>query len=253
MNANRRRTTVNAIGQRARSQNHVNALPKFARAAIASPSFPPSTIRSMIPARTVAEASRRTSEISLTFQSGRVSSRSYARFTAFTTELIAPRPAQSAPKMPRESRTTEPLPVSRCSCWTMLVTDLGATGSRKSWSAPKAPIRSRNAIRKIIAGKKASSELYAISCESPMQSSARNSLPLDLKAPSQARRPRRSASAAVDKGEPPEASLLRALAVPTDHPHRGADPARDDEAGGERSRGDHGELGADLRPDVRRL
>ena len=53
---------------------------------------------------------------------------------------------------------------------------------------PVAPIRSRNAIRKIIAGKNASSELYATCCERPMQSSARNSLPLDLKTASQSRR-----------------------------------------------------------------
>jgi hypothetical protein len=74
MNANRSRTTVNAIGQRAMFQNHVNALPRLALAAIASPSFPPRMIRSRIPARTVAEASTRTSEMSRTFQIGRVSS-----------------------------------------------------------------------------------------------------------------------------------------------------------------------------------
>src|SRR6266536_4668646 len=97
----------------------------------------------------------------------------------------------------------------------MLVTDFGATGSRKSRSAPYAPIRSRNAIKKIIAGKNASRELYATCCESPMQSSATNSLPLDLKTASQSRTLRR----------------LTPLwsAAPTDQAHRRADSAGDNE------------------------
>src|SRR5262245_53845254 len=135
----------------------------------------------------------------------------------------------------------------------MFRTDSGATGSRKFSSALYAPIRSRNAIRKIIAGKKASSELYATCCESPMQSSDRNSLPLCLKTASQSRALRRSASVAVDKGEPPEAGLRRPLAPPPDHPHRRPDPARGHNPGSERACGDDGQLRAQLLADVRRL
>ena len=51
-------------------------LPLCVRREIASPSVPPSTIKSSIPAVTSAETSTRKIEISFTFQKGRVSIRS---------------------------------------------------------------------------------------------------------------------------------------------------------------------------------
>src|SRR5262245_62409515 len=96
-----------------------------------------------------------------------------------------------------------------------------------------------------------------------MQSSLRNCLPVRLKTSSQSRALRRSGplgarpsrasrSVAVDKGEPPEAGLRRALATaPREEPHRRADAPGEEEARAEGRRRNDGQVGPQLRPDVR--
>ena len=71
----------------------------------------------------------------LTFQTGRVSTRSYARLTAFSTEPIAPLAAQVAPARPITKASTDvPVDVSCCSVSTVSSTSPGAIGARNSFS-----------------------------------------------------------------------------------------------------------------------
>jgi hypothetical protein len=105
------------------------------------------------------------------------------------TEVIAPLAAQTAPKKPIRNAATEVPPcVSCCRLVMNLITPFGAIGSSscftssKRWKSPSAP------TRKAIAGKKASSELYAICWARPMQSSFMNSAKLRLNAASHSAR-----------------------------------------------------------------
>src|ERR687892_546209 len=93
-----------------------------------------------------------------------------------------------------------------------------------------------------------------------MQSSARNSLKLRLRAATQSPTLRRVGDsgallgAAVDKAETAGLGLRLALpALAEDEPHCRADPAAEQEADRQRTAGGRGELGAELRRDVRRL
>src|SRR5438270_4399905 len=109
--------------------------------------------------------------------------RSYARLTAFITELIAPDAAHTAPTPPTTSATTSAFPFwSFCSPSMKWMTPCGATEERNdcSWSySPSTPSRpSRNAT----AGKNASIAEYETSCASPMQSSFMNDAPARLTA-----------------------------------------------------------------------
>ena len=93
---------------------HRNAPPACALCEIASPSVPPITISSSIPAVTMPEAITSTIEIRRTFQNGRVSIRSYALLTDLTTEPIAPEATQTAANRPITSATIEPPPPESC-------------------------------------------------------------------------------------------------------------------------------------------
>src|SRR6185436_782609 len=119
--------------------------------------------------------------------------------------------------------------------------------------------------RNATAGKKASSELYAICCDRPMQSSARNSLKLRLIAASHSLQLSRSGerggwptgaccSVAVDKAETAERGLRLALAsAAEDQPRCCADTTRDEEAKRQRSDRDGRKVRAQLAGDVRRV
>src|SRR5215216_1421278 len=116
--------------------------------------------------------------------------------------------------------------------------------------------------RKATAGKKASSELYATCCESPMQSSARNSLKLRFSAANHSLELSRSGerggwptcaccSVAVDKAEAAERGFRLAFApAPEDQPRGCADAAGDEESEGERARRHRRQVRAQLAGDV---
>src|SRR2546423_1917194 len=139
-----------------------------------------------------------------------------------------------------------------------LITPLGAIGSSRLLTSPKSPKRPRAPTTNAIAGKNASSELYAICCARPMQSSAMNSWKLRLSAAIHSARLsrcgalggrptcRRSVavrSVAVDKAEATDLCLGRTLsAAPHQQPHGRADAAGAHEAGAVGGRGDDLEL-----------
>src|SRR6266550_3339854 len=146
-----------------------------------------------------------------------------------------------------------------------LITPFGATGSSscltssKRWKSPSAP------TRKAIAGKKASSELYAICWARPTQSSFMKPAKLRLNAVSHsvgfsfsgelgACPAVASRSVAVDKTEAAELCLCLALpSAPEDQPSGRADASRQQEAHTERADHNHREVRAQLGSDVRRL
>src|SRR5580765_5174517 len=116
------------------------------------------------------------------------------------------------------------------------------------------------------AGKKASSELYAICWERPMQSSFMNCAKLRFSAASHSpllnrpgelgvrpTRPR-PCSVAVDKTEPPDLGLRLAFAsAPEDQPRGRADPTCQQEPHAERADRGRRQVRAQLRAHVRRL
>ncbi len=120
-------------------------------------------------------------------------------------------------------------------------------------------------MRKTMAGKNASSELKAICCERPMQSSAMNCRNVRLKTAIHSSRRRRSgpegarpspagASVAVANGEAAETGLRSALpAAAHEQSHGRADAAREDEPDAEGTRRDDRQLRAQLGADVGRL
>src|SRR6266508_634555 len=146
-----------------------------------------------------------------------------------------------------------------------LITPLGAIGSRsvftssKRWNRPSAPTRN------VMAGKKASSELYAICWARPMQSSFMNSEKLRFSAASHsarlnrvgdrgARPARGPRSVAVDKAEAADPGFRVALTpAPEDQPRGRADPAGEQEAHTECTHRDRGQVGTQLALDVGRL
>src|SRR5438874_8159685 len=147
-----------------------------------------------------------------------------------------------------------------------VITPPGAIGSSrrltssKRWKSPSAP--TRNAV----AGKNASSELYAICCARPMQSSLMNSEKLRFNTAIHSPRLSRSGergtrpaaarrcSVAVDKAEAAELGLRLAFApAPEDQTRARTDPTRQEEADAERAHGDGRQVLAQLSADVRRL
>src|SRR5437763_289305 len=156
--------------------------------------------------------------------------------------------------------------LSCCRLVMNLITPPGAIGSRrrltssKRWKSPSAP------TRKATAGKNASSELYAICCASPMQSSLMNSEKLRLSAAIHSPRLSRSGergtrpavarrcSVAVDKAEAADLGLCLAFATaPEDQARRRTDPARQQESDPQRPGRSGREVPAQLPANVRRL
>src|SRR3954462_4799650 len=146
-----------------------------------------------------------------------------------------------------------------------LITPLGAIGSSSCLTSSKRLKRPRAPIKKATAGKNASSELYATSCESPMQSSRMKAAKLRLSAAIHSPRLSRSGDAgvrptrarcsvAVDKTERPDLGFCLAFAsAAKDQPRGRADPTCQQESHPERAdRGDR-QVGAQLRAHIGRL
>src|SRR3954453_1232302 len=120
-------------------------------------------------------------------------------------------------------------------------------------------------IRNATAGKNASSELYATSCESPMQSSRMKAAKLRLSAAIHSPRLSRSGdlgvrptrarcSVAVDKTERPDLGFCLAFAsAPKDQPRGRADPACQQKSHPERADCGDRQVRAALSAPVRRL
>src|SRR5436190_3795332 len=181
-------------------------------------------------------------------------------------EAVAPLAAQSAPISPSTSAMVLAPPCESVRMErTNEITLWGTVPSSALSTGPKRWNTARNPIRPASAGKSASNELYAISCERPMQSSAMNCEKLRFSAAIQSRRlsfsgPRgarpargaRARSVVVDKAEPADTCSRRSFAPATEEQtRRRADAAREQEPDSERARSDDGELCAELRRDVR--
>src|SRR5262245_10749537 len=152
--------------------------------------------------------------------------------------LIAPLAAQTAPKKPSTNAADDaPLPLS-CSRFEIKVTTpSGATGASNDSRLSKRLNRPSAPTMNASAGKNASSELYAICWERPMQSSRRNraklrfsaashSLPLSRSGELGVLPADRRCSVAVDKTEPPKCGFRLALALATeDQSRRRSNPA----------------------------
>src|SRR5436309_3135087 len=255
-----------ATGQRTIPHVHWNAPPRCAFFEIASPREPPTTMSRKIPAVVNPLTTTRRIATARTFQIGRVSCRSTARFTALITDDIAPLAAQTAPKKPIRNAAAEVPPFeSFCRLVMNLITPFGAIGSRRRFTSSKRWKRPRAPTTNAIAGKNASSELYAICWDRPMQSSFMNSEKLRLSEASHseavsfsgevgARPARASRSVAVDKAEAAELGLRLAFATaPEDQTCSGTDPSGQQKPDAERARRDDRKVGTNLRADVGRF
>src|SRR5512132_4211974 len=180
---------------------------------------------------------------------------------------IAPLAAQTAPKKPITNAAADVPPLESCCRFVMnVITPSGAIGSSSSLTlsnrskTPSAPIRNATA------GKNASSELYAICWERPMQSSRKKALKLPFSAASHSPRLSRSGelgvrptrarrcSVAVDKAETPGLGLRLAFAsAPEDQPRGRADPTCQQKTDAERADRRRRQVRPQLRAHVRRL
>src|SRR5215208_1927003 len=163
------------------------------------------------------------------------------------TDPIAPLAAQTAPKKPITNAAADvPPPESSCRLEMNLITPFGAIGSRSVFTSSKRSNTPSAPTRNATAGKNARSELYAICCARPMQSSCMNSEKLRFSAESHSARLSRSGeegerptfarSVAVDKAEAAHLGLRLAFAAAPEDQTRGcADAAGDEEPNRDRA------------------